>query len=130
MDVKVKGLVDVMNKYPGINTSSSCGGHKNPESGQVPFGEWYVNFDIWGEDPDADMPSFDGWKSLGKLSHATFEYIEVGDGRIDLVVCNLSDRDDDPEGLCNYFEVHGYNADIKIFTNILKKHIPKVKSNV
>ena len=124
IDKNVKKLIDILNKYPGIETISSCGGHKNPSSCQSPENEWEITFDIFGKDKESDLPCPEGWMSLGKLSHATFEYLEIADGKIDLIVSNLSDREIDPEGLCNYFALHGYDSDIKKFCNILEMYIP------
>jgi hypothetical protein len=124
IDRNVRKLVKILNKYPGVETVSSCGGHKLPTSCQVPENEWEITFDIFGVNKEVDLPSPDGWKSLGKISHATFEYLEINNGKIDLLVCNLSDRETDPEGLCNYFALHGYDSDIEKFCNILRRHIP------
>jgi hypothetical protein len=117
---KVRNLVRILNEYPDVETSSSCGGHKDPSDCQLPENEWSVTFDIWGKNKDSNRPSLNGWKSLGKISHAIFEYLSEGDGEINLICCNLSDRKTDPEGLCNYFEVHGYGADVGLFCKVLK----------
>ena len=125
IDKKVKRLVKILNLYPDVETSGSCGGHKNPAPCQHPENEWTVTFEIWGKNKEADLPSKNGWMSLGKISHATAEYYGEADGDINLICCNLSDRETDPEGLCNFFEVQGVNADIEIFCNILERNIPR-----
>lgn len=125
MDKNISKLVGILNKYPGITTSASCGGHTNPTECQMPENEWYVVFDAWGSDEFAELPSLDGWKSLGKISHATYEYLSVAEkGKIELHLCNLCDRESDPEGINNEFELHGYDADLPIIYNILKTHLP------
>ena len=130
IDKNVRRLVKILNKYPGVRTSSSCGGHNNPTEHQLPENEWSVGIDIFGKNIEADMPCYEGWGSLGKISHATMEYIledekdiEGSDIDIIIVFCNLSDREIDPDGRCNYFEIRGHNADINIFCDILEREL-------
>lgn len=42
IEEKVLQLVVVLNKFPGIYTVESCGGHKNPKIGQMAENSWMV----------------------------------------------------------------------------------------
>ena len=47
IDQRVRYLVDILNKIPGVSTSSSCGGHEGTlESSQLPSDEFYVDLII------------------------------------------------------------------------------------
>jgi tRNA(Phe) wybutosine-synthesizing methylase Tyw3 len=46
VDDRVARLVTVLNMFPGIETFSSCGGHKNPQMGQKEYGRFCVGFDV------------------------------------------------------------------------------------
>ncbi len=44
IDVRVRKLVASLNRFPGIVTVGSCGGHPNPGPRQWPEGTCYVKF--------------------------------------------------------------------------------------
>jgi hypothetical protein len=44
IDDRVKELVCVLNKFKGIETFSSCGGHANPDISQICRGRFSVDF--------------------------------------------------------------------------------------
>ena len=70
IDANVASLVDAMNRFAGLRTFSSCGGHPPPLSiSQAPEGHFWVCFDI---DPDAR-----GWLSLQKLAWVVADLEEV-----------------------------------------------------
>ena len=116
-------MVNILNKFPDVYTFSSCGGHSHPENGQSPHNEWTINFSTEGESP---APSIKGWGSIGKIAQTAVAYLSTGcGGEIILHVWNNSDgREDDTEGLCNDFELHGYDTDIGVFCDILEQHLP------
>ena len=45
-DANIRSLVMAINRFPGVTTVESCGGHVIPESGQEPEGQWFVTFVI------------------------------------------------------------------------------------
>lgn len=72
IDARVLGLVEELNRFPGVETFASCGGHRHIHSheskgrvGQVRYPDFYVSFMI---DPSPEA----GW-SLRLISWATFE---------------------------------------------------------
>ena len=60
IDSNVVSVVRAINRFPGIQTCGSCGGHKRPKPGQYHHGEWNVSFEI--------EPTEEGWFSLEFLS--------------------------------------------------------------
>ncbi len=44
IDERVRTLVDTLNALPGIDTFSSCGGHRNPNPGQQRYPRFSVDF--------------------------------------------------------------------------------------
>jgi tRNA(Phe) wybutosine-synthesizing methylase Tyw3 len=42
VDDNMVNLVEIMNTIPGMFTFSSCGGHENPDGGQVAAGQFTV----------------------------------------------------------------------------------------
>jgi hypothetical protein len=42
IDKRVRRLVHILNRIPGVTTYSSCGGHRNHSLGQVASGTFYV----------------------------------------------------------------------------------------
>ena len=105
IDENMKDIVRLLNKFPGIETMSCCGGHKNPDIGQMPEGEWYVNFDVCD---NKGYPTKAGWGSVGKILQAidacTFEDANV---KIALTLWNPEDREMNPRGIASLFELKG-----------------------
>lgn len=60
LDANIVDLVNALNALPAVTTLGSCGGHKQPEPGQLPEGSWYVTFNI--------AATRDGWSTLEFLS--------------------------------------------------------------
>ena len=70
IDANIASLVDAMNRFAGLRTFSSCGGHPPPLSiSQAPEGHFWVCFDI---DPEAG-----GWQSLQNLAWVVADLEEV-----------------------------------------------------
>jgi len=46
VEKRVRFLVEILNQLSGVETISSCGGHKNPRPGQAPKGTFFVDFKI------------------------------------------------------------------------------------
>lgn len=72
LDANIMSLVRALNRYPGVITVGSCGGHKVvTNSSQWAAGRWYVKFDI-----SADKL---GWYVLEHLAWViNEEYIGAG----------------------------------------------------
>jgi hypothetical protein len=61
IDPPIRGLVNSLNKFNGISTIGSCGGHPEPlQPGQWATGTWYVKFRVEHSD--------DGWHALEFLA--------------------------------------------------------------
>jgi hypothetical protein len=60
LDPPIVPLVGALNRFPGIRTIGSCGGHSAPERDQAGAGEWWVLFQV--------DHSEEGWLSLEFLS--------------------------------------------------------------
>lgn len=67
IDENIRELVRVLNEFPGIVTTSSCGGHSNPKPFQKSAGEWEIFIQL--EDDD-ERPSSEAWKSIQLISFA------------------------------------------------------------
>ena len=46
LDQNIVGLINELNRLPGIVTIGSCGGHKEPRPGQRAEGTWIVSFRV------------------------------------------------------------------------------------
>jgi len=64
IDRRVRGLVKVLNKIPGVTTSVSCGGHTDPNACQAPEGHFYVRFTM--------RPFQKAQRALAIISHAGY----------------------------------------------------------
>jgi hypothetical protein len=95
IDHRVKELVCVLNKFAGIETFSSCGGHVNPKPSQVGRGRFYVDF--WVE------PNMTGFGSLEKITHAIKCIFPAN---IKIVVGDVGGIEEDDEP-CMCFEIQG-----------------------
>lgn len=70
LDKNVIPWIDMINNYQGIETVSSCGGHKHPKDiSQVPENEFYVSFRF----TDGKFNS-NGWSSISDLMTIITEY--------------------------------------------------------
>jgi hypothetical protein len=71
LDPPIVPLVRALNGLPGIQTSSSCGGHETPISaGSLPADRWMVAFQLEPWDPGAlvSVPTRQAWVSLEWLA--------------------------------------------------------------
>ena len=66
IDKRVRGLVDALDRLPGVATFSSCGGHEERQTSRVRYPEWYVNFEI--------EPTPEAHDSLTRIVAATQEH--------------------------------------------------------
>ena len=70
IDKNIAPLVDTLNRFPGLRTFSSCGGHPPPLTvSQAPEGHYWVNFNV--------DPSDGGWPSLQALAYVVADLEEV-----------------------------------------------------
>jgi len=125
IDENVERLVSILNKYPDISTTSSCGGHEKPDKFQLPVNMWTISIGVPPRSKRDGSMTLKAWQSLGKISHAAMEYLQECD-EDDSDICihfwNASDRETDPDGECNAFEIEGTNADIELFCDILERY--------
>jgi hypothetical protein len=62
IDAPVRGLVRVLNRFPGISTYTSCGGHEEvSHDDQAPASCWYVDFLLARTDEGWISLEFFGW---------------------------------------------------------------------
>jgi hypothetical protein len=80
IDENVVGLVTELNAWPGLFTTSSCGGHPDPVSGQCPEGVWQIYVDLRLD--DEERPLLESWLSLEYLAYVCSKRL----GGIDLRV--------------------------------------------
>lgn len=80
LDSNVVSLVTELNRFPGIVTFSSCGGHPIiSNQSQRPAGEFEVNFDVF--------PLLGGWRSLELIVSAVAESADLP--KLSIVVWSL-----------------------------------------
>jgi hypothetical protein len=65
IDTNLIPLLDVLNVLPGIRTVMSCGGHENPEGGQLPSGKWYIEMDVKERN---GVPTIGGYQSIRRIA--------------------------------------------------------------
>ena len=65
LDERVRHLVVTLNRIPGVDTFSSCGGHSHPTTSQASEGEFYANLDV--------ERNKEGWRALELISWAVSE---------------------------------------------------------
>lgn len=63
MDSNIVELCKTLNKFKGIQTVGSCGGHENPAPYQRPAGSWSVTFTVEHNEH--------GWRALEFLTWVT-----------------------------------------------------------
>jgi hypothetical protein len=61
LDRNIRALVRELNRFDGLETIGSCGGHEHPTPAQARIGRWWVTFGI-------DREGDDGWFALEFLS--------------------------------------------------------------
>jgi len=96
VDERIARLVRVVDFMRGIEVTSACGGHAEPQEGQVPEGEFSVYFYV--------HLNYGGWDSLGLITDAAYKaYLETEyAGYVDVVAWT---GDEGPETL--QFEIRG-----------------------
>lgn len=65
IDKNLIPLLDVLNALDGIRTVMSCGGHENPEGGQMPAGKWYIEMDVRERN---GVPTLGGYQSIRRIA--------------------------------------------------------------
>lgn len=60
IDPNIRRLCAALNRFEGIETIGSCGGHENPQECQAPAGSWWVTFGV--------AHTEDGWRALEFLA--------------------------------------------------------------
>lgn len=70
IDVNVRSLVEVVNRFPGLHTVDSCGGHASPASYQEPEGQWRIGLEVDHTE--------EGWRSLEFLAWAVTDFRKAG----------------------------------------------------
>lgn len=101
LDSNIVGLVRALNKYPGVITVGSCGGHEPPlQPSQWLAGSWYVKFDI--------VPDRTGWYVLEHLAWAINEDCRLlGNQHVILMPIAAPPYLNTP-GRCLAFVIEGY----------------------
>ena len=94
IDKKVKELVCVLNNFKGIQTFSSCGGHKNPQSPQIGSGRFYVDFFV-----EPNKTGFQSLEQINQLISNLFPTVRIFVGDVG----GIEDGDDP----CMCFEMKG-----------------------
>ena len=70
IDINVRSLVEIINRFPGLHTNDSCGGHASPASYQEPEGQWRIGLDVDHTE--------EGWRSLEFLAWAVSDFRKSG----------------------------------------------------
>lgn len=66
VDQNIVSLLKSINAFDGIFTTSSCGGHENPQPYQLPAGKWEVFMSLQSEE---NRPSLAAWLSIEHLAY-------------------------------------------------------------
>jgi hypothetical protein len=67
IDENIVPLVEVINRFDGLYTIGSCGGHQSPRPGQLPANQWSVLFKVDFQQSKVSPKntiSTDGWIAL------------------------------------------------------------------
>ena len=94
IDERVKELVCILNKFKGIETFSSCGGHANPKPSQIGRGRFYVDFWV-----DPNKTGFGSLEKINQLVSNIFPTVRIIVGDVGGI-----EEDDEP---CMCFEIQG-----------------------
>lgn len=120
-DQNIVGLVRALNRYPGLMTIGSCGGHEvitNPSQWEA--GTWYVKFDL-----HADRL---GWYVLEHLAWAINEDYR-GAGHHVILLPTAPPPYLNTPGQCLHFVVEGYEGEdpdkLAHFLESVRKHLTK-----
>ncbi len=70
MDANIRSLVEVINRFPGLNTIDSCGGHPDAKPYQEVEGHWRVGMEVDHTE--------EGWRSLEFLAWAASDFRSSG----------------------------------------------------
>ena len=94
IDERVKELVCILNKFKGIETFSSCGGHANPKPSQIGRGRFYVDFWV-----DPNKTGFGSLEKINQLVSNIFPTVKIIVGDVGGI-----EEDDEP---CMCFSIQG-----------------------
>lgn len=70
IDINVRSLVEIINRFPGLHTIDSCGGHASPAPYQEPEGHWRIGLEVDHTE--------EGWRSLEFLAWAASDFRRAG----------------------------------------------------
>jgi len=116
MDSNIVSLVKALNAFDGIYTISSCGGHRNNKSYQLPRGRWDIFFRL--KPARVNSPSVQAWLTLELLAYAFSKCFDTGKGNISLTVSSPSPFLNGP-GECISFILKGKDVDPDVLANWL-----------
>lgn len=110
IDPNVRRLVEALNRFPGVTTFSSCGGHPDfdDEAGQCPENIFYVHFSLDPGDGYAAM------MSLGVLTGVCEKFETLGD---DVGASITTFTQGDPTTIA--FQIEGENVEPDTFADAL-----------
>jgi len=103
----VRKLVKTINSYPGIQTTLSCGGHRNPKftHSQVSENEFYIEFKFTTQPPTKE--AWQSFRNIARLIHgsALYDWALKPDRWVKIEVCELDERSE------ILFLLQGWNVD-------------------
>jgi hypothetical protein len=121
LDANIVRLVQALNRYPGVMTVGSCGGHEtiiNPSQWQA--GTWYVKFTL----PSGKF----GWYLLEHLAWVVNEDYR-GSGRNVMLLPTSAPPYLNTVGQCLYFVIEGYGGEnpdeLAEFLDATRKYLTK-----
>jgi hypothetical protein len=121
LDANIVSLVQALNRYPGVMTVGSCGGHEtitNPSQWQA--GTWYVKFTL----PSGRF----GWYLLEHLAWVVNEDYR-GSGRNVMLLPTSAPPYLNTVGQCLHFVIEGYGGEnpdeLAEFLDATRKHLTK-----
>ncbi len=121
LDANIVSLVRALNRYPGVITIGSCGGHEaitNPS--QWVAGTWYVKFDISSDKL--------GWYVLEHLAWVINEDYRRAGKNVILFPTSAPPYLNTP-GQCIHFVIEGYNGEnpdeLAAFLDQTRRHLTR-----
>ena len=114
-DTRLKNLIEEINSLPGIQTITSCGGHKKPDitQSQVPENEFYVVFGF-----KTQYPTKEAWESLNVIAQLiSGDSIYERDGFSPDTCVKMEVYKD--EFTTIFFRLYGRNVDPEVVREIL-----------
>ena len=115
IDSKVKKLVKRINSLPGIQTTTSCGGHNKPKitHSQVPENQFYIEFKF-----TTQPPTKEAWISFQTLAQLTdldalYDWSINPSKWVKIEVCGVNEQSE------ILFLLHGWNTDPNDVLNVI-----------